>query len=235
MRGATLAQMVNDLRIEARFDPDPALSVNIVPLLKRTLVRTQEFLYDEFDWPFLRVTRDINIEAGSRYYDFPDDLNLERVQRMDVLYGDQWRPVERRIDLDHYNAHDSDTDQRLDPVQLWDVIDTGDAPQIEIWPVPATAGRIRLTGIRSLSSLVEDADRADLDDMMIVLYAAGELLATAKDDLAEVKFSQAKARRDTMQGRTTKTRNNRFSLGGCPPEPEERERVTVAYARAPAP
>lgn len=233
MRGATLAQMVNDLRIEARYDPDPALSVNIVPLLRRTLVRTQEFLYDEFDWPFLRVTRDIDLEAGSRYYDFPDDLNLERVQKMDVLYGDQWRPVTRRIDITAYNAQDSDTDQRNDPVQLWDVIDTGDAPQIEVWPIPATAGRIRLTGIRSLAPLVEDSDRADLDDMMLVLYAAGELLAAAKDDLAEVKFSQGKARRETMQGRSTKTRHNRFSLGGCQPEPDEHERVTVAYARAP--
>ena len=233
MRGATLAQMVNDLRIEARYDPDPALSVNIVPLLKRTIVRTQEFLYDEFDWPFLKITRDIDIEAGSRYYDFPDDMNLERVQRVDVLYGDQWRPVERGLNLDFYNAQDSDTDQRLDPVQAWDVRDTGNAPQIEIWPIPATAGRIRLTGIRSLAPLVADDDRADLDDMMIVLYSAGELLAAAKDDLAEVKFSQGKARRETMQGRTTKSRNNRFSLGGCPPEPHETERVTVAYARAP--
>lgn len=231
MRGTTLTQMVSDLRVEARYDPNPALSVNIVPLLQRTLKRTQEFLYDEFDWSFLKVTRDIVLEAGSRYYDFPADLNLERVQRVDVLYSDQWRPVCRRLDLDHYNAHDSDDGERQDPVQIWDIRDTGDGPQIEVWPIPATATTLRLTGIRALKPLVEDGDRADLDDMMIVLYAAGELLAAAKDDLAEAKFSQAKARRDTMQARSTKTRNNRFSLGGMPDDTEQ-ERVSVSYARA---
>lgn len=232
MRGATLQQLVADLRVEAKFDPDPALSRNILPLMVRTLVRTQEFLYDEYDWPFMQVHRDILLEAGSRYYDFPSDLNLERVQQVDVLYSEQWQSVERRIELCNYNAHDSAADERQDPVQLWDVVDIGDGPQIEVWPLPATPTTLRITGIRNLKPLVEDSDRADLDDMMIVLYAAAEFLAGNKDPLAEAKFSQARARRETMQGRVTKTRSNRFSMAGPQAEPEPSERVRVSYVRA---
>jgi hypothetical protein len=214
-RGTTLGALVTDLRIEARYDPNPALSLNMVPMMQQTLRRNQEFLYDEFDWPFLEVFRDIPLEAGSRYYDFPDDMNLERVQKVDVLHAGTWQPVIRGIELDHYNAQDSEGNERTDPIQFWDVVEVGGGPQIEVWPLPATnTQKMRLRGIRSLKPLVKDSDVAELDDMMIVLYSAGELLGGAKDPLAEVKFQQAKARRETLQGRTTKTRHNRFSLGG---------------------
>lgn len=232
-RGTTLQKLVADLRIEARYDPDPALSRNMKALLERTLITTQEFLYDEFDWPFLQVYRDINLEAGSRYYDFPADMNLERVQQVDVYYSGDWRPVDRHIDLQHYNAHDSDHNERTDPVLKWDIADLGQGPQLEVWPLPASPSILRITGIRNLGPMVNDEDRADLDDMMIVLYAAGEMLASSDKDLSAVKLQKAKARRDTMQGRTTKTRTNRFSLGGTPPQCNTEERVRVAYVRAP--
>lgn len=233
MRGASLREMVHELRIEARYDPDPALSVNMVPLLKQTIKRTQEFLYDEFDWPFLRTYRDIAIEAGSRFYDFPNDMNLERVEKIDYFYNGQWQPVERRIDLCDYNSSDSDAGERRDPVLLWDIRDTGEGPQIELWPIPISNGKIRLTGIRALRPLVEDLDRADLDKMMIILYAAGELLAGSKDPVAELKFQQAKARRDMMQSRVSQTRRRSFNLGGVPADPLRHERVTVVHVRTP--
>jgi hypothetical protein len=38
---------------------------------EQTLRDTQERLYDEFDWPFLKVQRDKVLAAGQRYYDVP--------------------------------------------------------------------------------------------------------------------------------------------------------------------
>jgi hypothetical protein len=214
-RGTTLGELVTKLRVSARYDPNPALSLNMVPLMQQTIGETQERLYDEFDWPFLRIRRDKLMAAGQRYYDIPDDLNLERIQQVDIRYGDRWLPVERGITLGQYNHRDSDADAREDPVLRWEVMDTGDGEQIEVWPIPATDGAaLRFTGIRKLTPLVEQSDRADLDDMLITLYAAGELLGGAKNPEAQIKFAQGKARKTTLQGRVTKTRNNTFTLGG---------------------
>jgi hypothetical protein len=234
-RGVTLGELVTALRISARYDPNPALSLNMVPLFQQTLKNAQERLYDEFDWPFLRIRRDKIMAAGQRYYDIPVDLNLERIQQVDIRFGDRWIPVERGITLEHYNSVDSDADMRRDPAVRWEVMDTGDGEQIEVWPIPQTDGAaLRFTGIRKLTPLIEQADRADLDDQLIVLTSAGELLGGAKNPEAQIKFAQAKARKETLQGRVTKTRTNSFVLGGAPNSDSSRERTPlVAYVRAP--
>jgi len=214
-RGKTLGELVNQLRIAARYDPNPALSQSMVPLFEQTLKDTQERLYDQFDWPFLKVRRDKELSAGQRYYDIPADLNLERVQAVDVKVGNFWQPVERGITLDHYSAIDSDLDARQDPVQRWDAVDTDGQLQIEVWPVPLSDGGIlRFSGIRKLRPLVSQGDRADLDDQLIVLYAAGELMGGVKNPEAQLKLSQAKNRLETLQGRVVKTRRKGFVLGG---------------------
>jgi hypothetical protein len=232
-RGTTFGELVNQLRVEARLDPSPAMSLNMTGTMEQTLRRTQERLYDEFDWPFLKVTRGIQAQAGSRYYNIPDGMNLERIQSVDYRWADQWIPVHRGISLDHYNAFDSDNDERADPVQRWDVTDTGDGLQIEIWPLPTiNNNEVRLTGIRNLKPLLSRADIADLDDQMIVLYAASEILGGAKSELGQLKLQQASARKKTLQGRVSKTRSNSFSLNGPKPEENGARTPLVQYARA---
>lgn len=216
-RGVTLGELVERLRIAARHDPNPALSKNMLPLFKQTLKDTQERLYDEFDWPFLKVQRDKVLAAGQRYYDLPTDMNLERVILVDVRHGSDWLPVERGIDLTCYSAIDSDADARQDPVMRWDIVDTGDGEQVEVWPVPATNGtKLRFRGIRKLKPLIANSDIADLDDQLIVLFAAGEIMGGAKNPAAQLKISQGNKRLETLQGRVTKKRNNGFTLGGGP-------------------
>lgn len=230
-RGTTLGELVNKLRISARYDPSPALSKNMVPLFEQTLRDTQERLYDEFDWPYLKVQRDKALQAGERYYDTPDDMNLERIIAVDVLVGGVWQPVERGITLEDYNGVNSDAGARQDPVLRWDVIDTGQGEQIEVWPVPASNGTLRFSGIRSLKPLVDPEDKADLDDQMIYLFAAAELLAGKGDgETAKLRLKQAGNRKDMLQSRTTKTRSNGFVLGGGPCGGSDRRRPVTVVA-----
>ena len=233
-RGTTLGSLVTQLRLAARYDPAPALSLNMVPMMEQLLKDTQERLYDEFDWPFLRVRRDKIMAAGQRYYDIPDDMNLERIVAVDIRNNGKWLPVERGITLDHYNAFDSDADARTDPVLRWEIMDTGAGEQVEVWPIPASDGaQLRFTGFRKLTPLVEQADQADLDDQLIVLFAAGELLGGAKNPMAEAKFKQGSRRMAILQGRVTKRRDNGFVLGGAPVDHSEDRTPRVAYVRAP--
>lgn len=231
-RGTTLGQLVNDLRIEVGLDPNPALSMNVDAQLRQKLRMEQERLYDEFDWPFLRITFDLPLQAGERYYDVPATLNLERIEKVDYQWAGKWYPVNRHIGTDQYNIYDSDADLRIEPAERWDVKDTGSGEQIEVWPIPPGDGNLlRFTGIRKLAPLLNDPDRADLDDQVLVLFAAAEQISDQKK--AAEKRQKAVTRLHTLEGRVTHTRSNSFVLGGAP-QPDERHRPRsplVAYVR----
>src|SRR3546814_17968831 len=84
----------------------------------------------------------------------------------------------RGIRSEDYAAYDSAAGERVDPVLRWDVQFTGTTDQIEVWPIPASNGmRLQVFGKKVLAPLIEDDDRADLDDQLIVLNAEVALLA----------------------------------------------------------
>lgn len=198
-RGVTLGEMVTSVRIESGMDPDPALSLNMEPLIKELIRREYERLYEEFDWPFLRIRSDVSLQAGQRYYDIPNNLNLERIERVEYWWGDKWFPLVRGILMDDYNIHDSDADVRAEPAMKWDVLYTGSEAQMEIWPVPVTnTPKIRIIGIRNFTPLTTMAALCDLDDRMIILFVASEILARKQSPEAATKQAKAVERFRTV-------------------------------------
>lgn len=90
-----------------------------------------------------------------------------------------------------------------DPVTKWEILenDQTDTPEIEVWPVPSAVDTLFLTGKRNLSTLLLDADTADLDDQLLVLTVAAETLAgnprvagkaRAKAGAARARYNQLK-------------------------------------------
>src|SRR3546814_8319946 len=101
----------------------------------------------------------------------------------------------RGIRSEDYAAYDSAAGERVDPVLRWDVQFTGTTDQIEVWPIPASNGmRLQVFGKKVLAPLIEDDDRADLDDQLIVLNAAVTLLARQESKDAAL-FERMAARR----------------------------------------
>jgi hypothetical protein len=183
-RGTQLQALVSKLRAEIGQNTNTALGLTELAELQQLLRRHQETLYDEHDWPHLRVRADKVMSAGQRYYDFPATLNLERIQPMAaVLWNGLWSPVHYGIDpTSHYNQHNSDEDERLDPVLRWAIYSP---TQFEVWPVSATATTVRFMGTQKLGALTSDSDTADLDDILIVLHAAAEKRAGKADGKAK--------------------------------------------------
>jgi hypothetical protein len=115
-----------------------------------------------------------------------------------------WRPVLYGIDMWMRNDCDGELDERRDPVCAWEYYEGG---QYEVWPMPATStGILRFTGMQRLPPLLSDADRAVLDDRLIVLYAAGEWLQRAKDPSAQTVLSMADAHYRRVKGNTQRQR-----------------------------
>lgn len=222
-RGKSLLKLLQDYRAETRQSQNPAHNAGARDTQVQALQRMQEWLYDEHDWVHLRVDRYFDLQEGQRYVDPPDDIEIDRVEELAVRYGGDWLHMEPGIEDCHYAQYDSDIDERSWPVARWKVYED---EQIEIWPIPADngirylnpnatslEGRVRVRGIRKLRPLVDDEDTADLDDRLIVLFAAAEYLAANGAADAEAKARAAQRRLNALVGNMSKVKD--FSLFGA--------------------
>lgn len=229
-RNTQLLQLVTMLRDETGRANSVSVGVDDLPALKSVLRRVQETRYDEHDWPHLRQVFDrIQLQAGERYYDPPDDLNFDRIES--VAFWQDAIPLKttRGIGFDEYAVYDSENDVRADPPLRWDVRWRSTKEMIEVWPVPSTNDyELQFIGIRKLRALIANDDRADIDDILITLDAAAELLpkdspvAKLKKQLAEQRFKTITS--NANAGRQT------YRMGSGPMS-EERGRVTVRVSR----
>lgn len=222
-RGATLETIVALVRHEANLGSNTAMIADEIEKIKHVVRRTQETLYEDFDWPFLQTHANKDMAAGQRYYDFPAAINPERITRVDVLWNGTWVPIERGIDVHNYNSYDSDSDERSDPVLAWDWYTNGTSTQFEVWPIPSSAQcDVRFTGIRSLRALVADSDVADLDDYLIALHAAVSFTSeeTKQEMIVRAEKRLARMKQNLKGGSRTRT------LSGMPGR-EVREKGTI--------
>lgn len=212
-RGKQLQEVVAQLRAETGRNQSVAVGASELDNLKEQIRCMQELLYDDYDWPFLTIERSINLQAGQRYYDFPIDLNYDRLNKVKFKYGNVFRDVERGITFDDYSVYDSTVGERSSPLLKWDVRNTGTSEQLEVWPIPNDAGTLHFFGTKKLNPLVDDADRLDLDDRLVVLFIAAEILITQKPSAAKNKLDLANARLLKLRANSSSDKMVQVGLG----------------------
>ena len=212
-RGDTLGELVEMLRAECRITTSVAQGQANENYLKQLIRRYYEQLYDDYDWPFMRILKANarkTMAAGSRYYDFPTTINVERIERLWYLDGSVWVPLKRGIGPEQYSVHDSDGDERADPVLRWEIYSDS---QFEVWPLPSSTGTVWVDGIKKKNELTGDSDTCDLDGNMIILFAAAEVLSATNQKDAQAKLQAAQGRRDQLRGRLAASEDD-FVMGG---------------------
>lgn len=220
-RGLTLEQLIYNLRSEVGQSTNAAVSRSTRARFVTILNRVQRRLYADYDWPFLEIHRDIAMQAGERYYDFPVDIDIDRTVRFEFKWGGTWQKVGYGITDSHLNQYDSDQDVRSDPVWRWGFyLEPGQSvPQIETWPVPSTNGvpstldgYLRVHGIQKLEQMVEDIDTCLIDGDLCVLYSAAEILSKMRAADASAKLESANALYTKLKGRAAPSEP--FKIGG---------------------
>lgn len=208
-RGTTLIKLLDSLRAEIRASMNPAHNNQVRDAHINLLQRTQDWLWEDHNWPHMKVKRLYPLEAGKRHYDFNGEFDLERINLIEVYVDNAWRKLTKGITPADEHVYDSDLDQRGYPPCKFDIAEDN---QIEIHPISDTDGNtttkeglLRVTGIRRLRPLVADGDRADLDDSLIVLFAAAEILGGKGSKDGGIKNSLAQKRYATLKGRLNKT------------------------------
>lgn len=211
----TLENMVQNLRFETRRSSNTNIGQDEYTALVHLIQRMQLWLYWDFEWPFLKVRRDIILQEEQRYYDMPVDLDFERIERIRGNGNNFWEPISRGIDMELYNIHDSDNNEKSFPATHWDIIDATGTEQVEVWPLPSQDGEIfRFEGFRKLNPLVSDNDTCTLDDTLIVMFAAARLLAGQDDALAKTTLNEANKLYLRMRGGANRREGAAFVMGG---------------------
>lgn len=211
-------QLIYDLRAELDRSSDPAAGVSDLPTLKRKLERIYETLYADYDWPHLNeLFTPITLNAGQRYYDFPETLDFDRLEDVAVWWNGQPLRPTRGIGFEELAQYNSDDDARSDPVQKWDVRLVTTVEQIEVWPIPASSGQtLQFKGIRKFVPLVNDADLCLIDDHVVILHAAAELVSP-KSGNKQMLLAAAQQRMARVKGRSkTGTGSIRIGMGASP-------------------
>lgn len=228
-RGTTLLRLLDKLRVAARLSLNPAHNTQNRDSQVTMLQVEQERLWGDFDWPHLRIFPQVALEDGQRYVETPSNMHVDRIEKIEVFTDGAWVELTPGIDGCHYSSYNSDLDERSWPPRRWKLNEDED---VELWPIPdrdgdATTleGYLRFTGIRNLNQLVDDGDRADLDDDMLVGYVAAQMLAATGAKDARLKLDGAQARDQKLRGRLTPRR--RFQMYGTnETPPDNRLRIT---------
>lgn len=230
-RRVSLGTLIQSLRRELKIAESPSLGRNTRETHAYYLRKTQQRLHAEFTWPFMRIYRDVVMQAGQRYYAFPADIDPQDVISAKVSYGSSWAPLEYGITPQDYNARNSDLDQRNDPIVKWNLFrdPTTNGDMFEAWPIPASNGgsTVRFHGIKLLGSLIADADVCDLDDLLIVLYAAAELVP---DKEKKLKLEEAAAHKMSLKSRFSK--DDSFIMGGGDTSGPTQREIIVTHVNA---
>lgn len=217
-RGTTFAELETQLRDELGRTTEAGLRSGDRSSIRQKLRRVYESLEASYAWPFLRKTERISLSAGQRFYDPPPNINLDRIEEIKVWYGDNPQDISRGIGSRQYASFDSASDERSDPTLAWDIRwdgdgDTGTA-QIEVWPIPASDSMfLEIKGVQAISRLVDDDDVCLLDDNLVVLVTAAQMLKGQKSDDAEDVASSAATLYGKLTGNIAESGRRRYRLG----------------------
>lgn len=213
-RGTSFLTLTDMLKDEIGLSTNVGIGIDDMSALKRHINRGYELCYDAHDWAHLRIKEPrIALSAGQYLYDFPTSIGFERTESITAYMGSMPYVLEKGISYPQYSVFDTENDVRSDPAMRWDIRWSGTAPQIEIWPIPASSDQeLEIIGLKKFVRLVEDEDICVLDDELVVLAAAirpvkradskdGDILAAEfQDRMAQMKKRAAPGSRVVMGG-----------------------------------
>ena len=210
-RNTSLSQLLTQLQAEVGLSLLPASGTSSKDHRIQLLNRVQDRLYRSFDWDFSVIRRDVPVVKGDRFLTFPSSIDLERIDvatMSTTANGNDWRELGYGIgDGDYRQQAEGDQGSPL----KWAPYEGG---KFELWPAADGPYRVRFWGVATLVKMVADSDRAILDDTLIVLHAASEVLKRQKAPDWEDKLRDAQVHLTRLRAQMGGNKRAPFVMGG---------------------
>lgn len=235
--GKTLGHVLTKTLHEIGKSSQSALNIDARETLKSFIVDEQERLVDEYQWLSFVGDEDgryfdIELVAGERYYDWPDNFDWKTLRGVAYLLNGTWVPVDYGITLQDYSAFNPENDERSEPTQKWDF---HTEEQIEIWPLPSSnGGTVRLEGRGLPNMTVSEALVLSIDSIALQKFAAASYLRSKTDEtgesrrLGDIRYAEGLGRIRTLKARRGKHQRISFTGGRMPDAMDPRFRIRVA-------
>lgn len=204
-RGTLLPTAVKMLKAELGVNIVPGVATQADETYRWLIHNKQQQLASEYDWPFLETRRNVIVDGGTRMPLLPHDagipvLSLDRPIVASVRWNDCWLPLDYGIDNSHFDLFDSDASvpETQDPTQRWMFVDDG--VSFELWPIPTSDTIVRFVGrkpmfpLHDVSGTFDETAVLTLDDQLIILYVAADILARKGQKDAPLMLRKAEQR-----------------------------------------
>lgn len=164
----TLDTLRAELRAALGFSSAGASAGPNQTLLDSALRDAQVLLYYTHDWAHLRRYEIKQTGASATLIDYPATADPDRVKYISVYRGGVWsKPIPKGITPQFYTYQANKSwPQRWEPYE-----------QIELWPQTDVDYQVRIFFIKALGRFTENADRATIDDTMVMLLAKANMKA----------------------------------------------------------
>lgn len=210
-REQTLGEMLSEMKARLGFAVQGAGSKLIDRLLKSFLQEGQFYVWEQLDAPLAMKRTEIKLSAGSKLYDYHNDVDDQDIHP-DMVY-----------EIDVYETDTSVVKLRQGITEKMRCDDTSrDCPrrydtlngQLELFPTPDREYRLIIHYREGCTRLEQDSDRTCVPSRLVFLYA----LASAKAHYGHADAQTAGSIFQTAL-RTEKSRrhgNRRYFCGhGC--------------------
>lgn len=179
----TLGQLRADLQKRLGFGMSGQAGIVNSPIMDSFLQDAQEQLYQVCDWRELCSVYERQTGQAQQFYDYPEDCNVERIQRIAVSISGQWQELVEGISLE----------QRSVDVGNWPLAYVR-RDQLELWPVPNELYTLRFEYVRTLGRFTDSNDRCSIPDHDVFLVA----LANAKAHYRQPDADRYQAQADAL-------------------------------------
>lgn len=196
-----------------------------------------------YDWSFLVQMWDAPVAAQQQFVTWPTTdidglaavINLDEINKLEVLYNQKYQPMLYGIGSAQYNTFNYVLlGQTSDPIMRWreasDPSDATNTNKFEVWPVPTTAQTVRVTAERQPTAITGGSIKVDLDDLLITLGVASDVLFYKNPQKAQLVNQRFQAHLRRLGGQS-KTSDKTRILGDGEGEADfNRNRKLVAIA-----
>lgn len=198
--GATLAELIEGVQLEIGHSTNPQVGVNMRDHIASAIRREYRRLHADFAWPHLLSWQTVPVQAGEQFPALPVGITLPRIVKVyHKAPQTSWQALDRTLGVEDYNEVDSDADERRDPICKWRA--DADLDRIEVWPLPLTAGLLRIVAKSERLPLEADTDICDLDADLVILFASAVLQFKAGRQDAGVTLQRGRSHYDTLRQR----------------------------------
>ena len=198
--GTQLSVLRQMLNAECGEEMDETISPARVGINNQLLNNQQAFLVNQHAYLLGKVRAQLQANVGQQYYNLPAGIDFDRLEKPDFTNVSNFRyRIGFGIGQEEYNLFRSDLGVTASPVMRWDLVNVGGSLQIELWPIPSVAQSIMLAGTLPLTPMVADTDTCVIDDLVLVLFTAAEILARKQSGDTQAKAAKAEAALNSLK------------------------------------